>query len=500
MMSEPQVTIVIVPRERFSNSERTLENVYRETTLPFNLIYVSAGTPEPMYRRIAAESQLKGFKLIRTDRYLSPNQARNLGAKEVVTKYIVFLDNDALVTRGWLEALVQCAEETGAWVVGPLYLFGEFERQKIHMAGGILKFEEQQGQRVLYDEQHLFDTPMAAVKTPLQRSVWDYAEFHCMLMRTDAFARLGLLDEKLLSHQEHIDLCLEVQKAGGAVYIEPKAVTTYIPPSPSEWSDLPYFMLRWSEAWNSRTVQHFNQKWNVATVRFFTDKAAPEADHTTSRWARGHRRLMTGLSIRANGASDPRSSLEQARLMIALFLSVDKDRFDLTLTADSGEALARETALDPDQLFESLPGHLQAADRENLHIAIRPLANDRPGEPLLVMVDNLDARAVEEVRPHAFLTLEIEPRLYQCWVAVGAASWRSAAALRRLVGPDKSGSEAGAGWARLAGAKNVRASSRDAQGEYPRVALAEAVVGHLVTVPQLESSKAAPYLWSGQIV
>ena len=498
-MSEPQVTIVIVPRERFSHSERTLGSVYQETTFPFKLIYVSAGTPEPMYRRIASEAELKRFKLIHTDRYLSPNQARNLGAREVGTKYIVFLDNDALVTRGWLEALVQCAEETGAWVVGPLYLFGEIERQKIHMAGGILKFKEQQGQRVLYDEQYLFDTPMASVKVPLQRNIWDYAEFHCMLVRTDVFARLGLLDEKLLSHQEHIDLCLEVQKAGGAVYIEPKAVTSYIPPPPCEWFDLPYFMLRWSEAWNLRTVQHFNQKWNVATVRFFTDTAEPEADHTTSRWARGHRRLMTGLNIRETGTTDSRSSLEQAQLMIALFLSVDKDRFDLLLTTDSGELLASETALDPEQLFERLPAHLQAADNGNLNIMIRPLTNDRPGEPLLVMVDHLDSQAVEEVRPHAFLTLATNPERYQCWIAVGAASWRGAAALRRMVGPDRPRTEAGLGWVNLAGAKNVRASWHDPQGRYPRVALAEAVVGRLVTVHQLESSKAASHLWSGHI-
>jgi hypothetical protein len=258
-------------------------------------------------------------------------------------------------------------------------------------------------------------------------------------------------------------------------------------------------MLRWSEAWNSRTVQHFNQKWNVATVRFFTDTAEPEADHTTSRWARGHRRLMTGLNIRANGTTDPRSPLEQARLMIALFLSVDRDRFDLLLTADSGEALASETALDPDQLFERLPAHLQAADQENLNIVIRPLANDRPGEPLLVMVDNLDSRAVEEVRPHAFLTLETASQRYQCWIAVGAGNWRSAAALRRLVGQDQSRAEAGAAWVNLAGAKNLRASRRDTHRRYPRVALAEAVVGRLVTVQQLESSKAAPHLWSGHI-
>jgi len=498
-MSDPQVTIVVVPRERFSHSEHTLASVYRETTFPFRLVYVSAGTPEPMYRRIASEADLKGFKLIHTDWYLSPNQARNLGMRDVRTKYVVFLDNDALVTRGWLEALVQCAEETGAWVVGPLYLFGEIEHQKIHMAGGILKFKEQQGQRVLYDEQYLFDTPRASVNVPLQRNTWDYAEFHCMLVRTDVFARLGVLDEKLLSHQEHIDLCLEVQKGGGEVYIEPKAVTTYVPPPPCEWWDLPYFMLRWSEAWNLRTVQHFNQKWNVATVRFFTDTAEPEADHTTSRWARGHRRLMTGLNIRENGTTDPRSSWEQAQLMIALFLSVDKDRFDLMLTTDSGEVLASEAALDPDQLFERLPAHLQAADNSNLNIMIRPLANERPGEPLLVMVDDLDSRAVEEVRPHAFLTLQTKTERYQCWVAVGAASWRSAAALRRLVGPDKPRTEAGTCWVNLAGAKNVRASWRDAQGRYPRVALAEAVVGRLVTVHQLESSKAVSHLWSGHI-
>ena len=498
-MSKPKVTIVIVPRERFSHSERTLDSVYQETTFPFKLIYVSAGTPDPMYRRIASQAESKGFKLIHTERFLSPNQARNLGAREVSTEYLVFLDNDALVTRGWLEALVQCAEETGAWVVGPLYLFGEIERQKIHMAGGILKFTEQQGQRVLYDEQYLFDTPMATLKAPLQRSVWDYAEFHCMLVRTDVFTKLGLLDEKLLSHQEHIDLCLAVHKAGGAVYIEPKAVTSYVPPPPCDESDLAYFMLRWSEAWNLKTVQHFNQKWNVATVRFFTDKAAPEADHTTSRWARGHRRLMTGLSIPETATTDFRSRLEQAQLIIALFLAVDKDRFDLVLTTDTGELLASEAALDPDQLFERLPAHLQAAANGNLNIMIRPLANDRPGEPLLVMVDQLDPQAVEDVQPHAFLTLATHPDRYQCWIAVGAASWRSAAALRRMVGPDKPRTEDDPFWVNLAGAKDIRASGDGPQGRYPRIALADAVVGRLVTVHQLESSKAAAHLWSGHI-
>ena len=68
-----------------------------------------------------------------------------------------------------------------------------------------------------------------------------------------------------------------------------------------------------------------------------------------------------------------------------------------------------------------------------------------------------------------------------------------------MVGPDKPRTEDDPFWVNLAGAKNVRASGAGPQGRYPRVALAEAVVGRLVTVHQLESSKAAAYLWSGHI-
>jgi GT2 family glycosyltransferase len=40
-------------------------------------------------------------------------------------KYVVFIDNDVLVTPGWLGSLVRRTEETGAWLVGALYCFGE---------------------------------------------------------------------------------------------------------------------------------------------------------------------------------------------------------------------------------------------------------------------------------------------------------------------------------------------------------------------------------------
>src|SRR5574342_637715 len=84
------------------------------------LVYVDGNAPARIGRRIQRMIRRHGDTLIRTDWYLRPTHARNLGFREVDTRYAVFLDNDVVVTPGWLEALVRCAEETGAAFVSPV--------------------------------------------------------------------------------------------------------------------------------------------------------------------------------------------------------------------------------------------------------------------------------------------------------------------------------------------------------------------------------------------
>jgi GT2 family glycosyltransferase len=495
LMENSQVTIVVVPRERFSYAQRSLTSIYTHTTFPFELIYIDAGTPAPVRQFLGSEAERKGFRLLSAPGYLSPNQARNLGWREVQTKYTVFLDNDALVTPGWLDALARCAEETEAWVVGPLYLIGEIERQTIHMAGGRVHIKEHHGKRVLYDEQYLFERRLSDVQVPLQRQPWDYVEFHCMLVRTDLLDRLGPLDEKLLSLHEHIDLGLSVRNAGGAVYLEPKAVTSYVPPPPCEWWDLPYFMLRWSEAWNLATVRHFNQKWGVSALLWFNEKSTPDTEETIIKFARGHRRFMTGLRAPADGAGyRPELPSEQAELMIAMFLALDRDCFDLTLKTENQDVIETMAALGPQQIFQRLPQVLQEADEKKLNILIQPVSSGQTREPALLRVDELDHAATRELKSYAFLTLETSPEHFQCWLAVDRSHWRDGASLRKLVG--QAATENGG---HLAGSKNVRREFRQSTGSYPTVRLVEAATGLLVSVHQLEKTELLPYLWSSHM-
>ncbi len=263
IVPKPAVTIVVVPRERFSHTRASLESLYANTHLPFRLIYVDGGSPAHIKSHLEMQAEEKGFKLIRTEHYLSPNRARNIGLRLVDTKYVVFLDNDVEFARGWLSALVQCAEETNASLVGPLYCIGRPVHEIIHMAGGDACIREEGGRRRFLEKHRHCDERVSDVRPHLRREPCELIEFHCMLARTDVLKELGSLDEGFLNTREHVDICLTVRKAGGSVWFEPKSIVTNVVAPPFAWSDIPFYLMRWSDSWAQATLKHFEQKWNL---------------------------------------------------------------------------------------------------------------------------------------------------------------------------------------------------------------------------------------------
>ena len=266
-MNKSKVTLIVVPRERFSYTRESLESIYQHTKHPFELIYVDGNSPEKTQKYLAEQAKAKQFKLIRTENYLAPNQARNIGLKHAETEYIVFVDNDIHVAPGWLEKLVNCAEEESATVVCPLVCIGKNLHSKIHLAGGeahiFLEVKNDKKRRKVHEKHYFVNRSVAEVKDQLQRRECEFAEFHCMLVRRNIFDTIGLLDEKFLSTREHIDFSMSVTNTGGKIYCEPDSVTTYVPDSGFEWSDLTYFMLRWSDAWEVASLEHFMDKWDL---------------------------------------------------------------------------------------------------------------------------------------------------------------------------------------------------------------------------------------------
>jgi len=270
-VNDARVTIVVVPRDRYGVTERMLETLYERTPAPFELVYVDVASPRRTRRYLEARARERGFRLVRFDEVISPNQARNAGAGLVTTEYTVFIDNDVIVSPDWLAPLVDRADETGAWVVGPLYLIGELELGWIHAAGGELLIEGEGDERMMRSDHLRQGEQLADLTRPLEARTCDFAEFHCMLVRTETFAMIGPLDEALLSTREHEDFALAISAQGGRIWTEPRSVVTYLPPPrhpdlvgafgpPLRPSDVPYFARRWSERWNEASVEHFRRK------------------------------------------------------------------------------------------------------------------------------------------------------------------------------------------------------------------------------------------------
>ncbi|MEL6602238.1 MAG: glycosyltransferase [Cyanobacteria bacterium J06614_10] len=288
-MPYPPVTLVVVPRERFQFTQEALKSLYDNTAYPFQLIYIDNHSPAHIQDYLAQQAKQKGFQLIRSAHYLSPNQARNLALRQVKTPYVCFLDNDVLFSPGWLTALVNCAQETGATVVGSLVCQYKPLHTIIHCVGGdymnpsdYARFARgergpnnslsQPGQWNLEERTYFQNQPIADVKEQLTRRVTGFVEFHAMLVRTSVFNRIGLLDEGFSCTKEYLDFCMSVTKIGGVIYFEPASIVTFLthPPAPRLLtSDLPYFMLRWSDDWERSSLLHFQKKWNLATNGYF---------------------------------------------------------------------------------------------------------------------------------------------------------------------------------------------------------------------------------------
>ncbi len=262
-MTEPLVSVVVVPREGFRQAPDCLARLLVSTETPFRLVYVDGNAPARIARRVRGLVARHGGTLVRTNRFLRPTHARNLGFQRVDTRYTVFLDNDVRVTAGWLDALVSCAEETGAAFVSPVICIGARTPPEVHVAGGVNRIVEEAGRRRLIETYDHASRPLSEVLPGIARQSTTMAEFHAILIRTDSLKAMGGLDERCPTAFEHNDLCLSLEARGGAGWLEPTSIVDYVHDSPTAPGNLRYHLLRWSRAWIQESLDGLCDKWGL---------------------------------------------------------------------------------------------------------------------------------------------------------------------------------------------------------------------------------------------
>ncbi|WP_414622341.1 glycosyltransferase family 2 protein [Calothrix sp. CCY 0018] len=281
-MPYPKVTLIVVPNQCFNYTQKSLESIYQYTDIPFKLIYVDGYSPSKVKQYLEVQSQEKGFRLIRTEKYVSPNHARNIGLQHVDTEYVVFINNDVLVTTDWLNNLMQCAQETGSPVVSPVCLQGTLENMNIHSAGGCLEFQYKDGNLDLFEKRTFVKNSFDRVQPLLSRKPTQIIDFNCVLVRTSFLSKIDKLDEDIVNFAQDIDFSLSVFAVGGTIYLEPESIVNYLPVAELKFSDMPYYLLIWNYVWKRKSINYFQEKWGLAKdAKFISDALGQISEDTT---------------------------------------------------------------------------------------------------------------------------------------------------------------------------------------------------------------------------
>ena len=264
----------------------SLESVLATVDARHELVYVDGKTPQRVADALHRTAEGRTVRFVRRDHYLCPNEARNIGLAHASGRYVVFIDNDVIAAPGWLDALVRCAEETGAAVVTPLTCEGYPPHRIIHHAGGtftgyaepetFFADGKQPGEREIDEVQYHYHEERAGQADRLERQKTGTCEFHCVLARRDMLDKVTPFDEALLASKEHLDFSMRVYRAGGEIYFEPESLVTFVLPTaerPLASYDRPFFMLRWNTDWSLQSLAHFRDTWGLRATDFFSTKA-----------------------------------------------------------------------------------------------------------------------------------------------------------------------------------------------------------------------------------
>lgn len=255
------LTVVITPRERWGLAPRSLAATIDALPAGVAIVYVDGGSPPDVAADLEHQTAAVGGIYIRRDCVLTPHEARNLALPHLDRDYVVIQDDDVFPRPGYAEALVNCAAETGAELVGPLIFHGATtEADEIHFAGGDLHVTDGVMDRNTHHHGH---AKLGDLTEPLTREPTEQLEYHCILMRRATLERLGPFDEAIIGMGGHEDLALAVRRDGGAIYVEPAAEVVYLLMNTVDRREWGYWQLRWSNDWNRSSLDHFCDKWNL---------------------------------------------------------------------------------------------------------------------------------------------------------------------------------------------------------------------------------------------
>lgn len=202
-------------RKYLDSLESTLQGI------EYELILVDDGSTDGTREFLKGLKQGRNLKVILNEENLGFAKSNNRACYHATGDYLLFLNNDLLLTPGWLDPMVRALRRTHVWM-GHRRRAGVVGNVQRRMDDGVIDhagvyFSLYAAPAHAFQGEHHMPSSEAYTS-------WSAATAACWLVEQSHFREFGGFDERYLNGMEDIDFCLQSMHAGRIAVVANESV------------------------------------------------------------------------------------------------------------------------------------------------------------------------------------------------------------------------------------------------------------------------------------
>lgn len=247
------LTSIIIPvYNQWHYTKKCIESIINNTSRTYEIIVIDNGSTD------YTKSGLKKYNeinIITNEKNLGYAKACNQGARKAKGDLLLFLNNDTIVTKDWVDKMVKCiSSKPDIGVVGCKLLFPE--TNKIQHAGVVL-YNKIPG--------HIFYNEPGSIPQANIKKYYPAVTGACLLTLKNLYNDVNGFDENYVNGYEDVDYCLKAWETGYKVlYCPDTLIYHYGSVSENrhllEKENLQYFIQKWKNKLDNNKINFLEQK------------------------------------------------------------------------------------------------------------------------------------------------------------------------------------------------------------------------------------------------
>jgi GT2 family glycosyltransferase len=210
----PVVSIIIPAYNKWKYTLNCLKSIAENTTGDYEVVVVDDASTDETADVL---SKVQNLHLITNKQNAGFVESCNRGARASKGQYILFLNNDTMVTEGWLPPLLEVIRREAVGAVGSKLVYQDGTLQE---AGGIIWHD---GSGWNYGCE---DDPEKPAYNYLREV--DYCSGASLMVKRELFEKAGGFDERFKpAYCEDTDLCFSLRNLGYKVMYQPLSVVVH---------------------------------------------------------------------------------------------------------------------------------------------------------------------------------------------------------------------------------------------------------------------------------